>query len=74
MPSFRIKSGNPSCPQYFKVATDNYQTEIYLVLAENAKLNSIMIFLGKPLSPEEALSFCKKWVADFAAQTFEITN
>lgn len=71
--TFRIKT--EGFPVYFKVTTDYYQSEVYLVIHEpdSDEINSTQIYFGDPfITKKDAYKWCMEWIKKLSEQKFEI--
>lgn len=55
--SYRLMPFSEKCPFYFKVATDNAATSVYLVRREGDEVKgSMLLWCGDPKTREQAMS------------------
>lgn len=68
--TYRIKA--EGCPYYFKAATDERETEVYLVRSDKKGdvLGSMLIHQGKPADRGEVMLMVNVWKDIFAKCLF----
>lgn len=71
--SYRIMPLCEKCPFYFKVATDNDTTYIYLVRRDDdGVIDSMLLFCGEPRTRKQMRNFVYKWQAYINEQCWAI--
>lgn len=68
--TYRVKA--EGCPYYFKVATDEHETEIYLVRSDKngEVLGSLKIHEGEPVDRDDVMLMVNVWKSIFAKCLF----
>lgn len=69
--TYRVKAGG--YPFYFKVATDEYKTSIYLVRSDNKGdvLGSLKIYESKPIDRINVIQWCNDWIFRLYEHSFD---
>lgn len=68
--TYRVKA--EGCPYYFKVATDEHETEVYLVRSDKKGdvLGSLKIHEGEPADRDDVVLMVNVWKSIFAKFSF----
>lgn len=68
--TYRVKA--EGCPYYFKVATSEHETEIYLVRSDKKGdvLGSLKIHEGEPVDRDDVMLMVNVWKSIFAKCSF----
>lgn len=68
--TYRIRA--EGCPYYFKVATDEHETEVYLVRSDKKGevLGSLKIHEGEPMDRDDVMLMVNVWKSIFAKFSF----
>lgn len=71
--SYRLMPFSEKCPFYFKVATDNAATSVYLVRREGDEItSSMLLWSGKPKTRKQVKYTIYRWCAYMKHQLWEL--